>query len=263
MQNVHLIEQTESTNDVLKSCLAADLNLPSGYTVWTKYQTAGRGQQGNSWESEKDKNLLFSTLFRLTNVPVERQFLLSELVAVGIANVLAEYTSGISIKWPNDIYWHDKKIAGILIENSLLGNQISSSVVGVGVNINQQKFVSNAPNPVSLAQITGKEYDLETLLYNILEEFENLSSLLNRPEKLKELYWEKLYRRDGWYKWQKNQCSSAPIHIVQDDSTEAFVAKIKDVKDNGLLELELPNGEQMNCHFKEIKYIINTEKEIL
>lgn len=256
MKNVlHLVE-THSTNDVLKKAIAENAELPDGYTVFADFQTAGRGQQGNSWESGKGKNLLFSTLFRIEQVPIEKQFMLSELVSVAIANVLGKITDEIAIKWPNDIYWRDHKLAGILIEHSLVGKKLASSVAGIGLNVNQENFISSAPNPISLKQITGKEHNLEHLLQDILAEFEQLKPLLQQPELLKKAYMQHLYRQNGWYEWVENECSIAPIHIVQNDIPNAFTARIKDILDNGLMVLETQSGKEKTYHFKEIKYII-------
>ena len=120
-------------------------------------QTAGRGQAGNSWESEAGKNLLFGLLFHPREVEANRQFILSQAVALSICETLSDYAEDIRIKWPNDIYWKDRKICGMLIENTLVGRCIENCIIGAGININQQTFCSDAPNPVSLRQITGKE----------------------------------------------------------------------------------------------------------
>lgn len=128
------------------------------------YNESGRGQRGNSWESEPFKNLTFSLLLRPEHIPANRQFLLSEIVSLATVDVLNRYATGFSIKWPNDIYWHDKKIAGILIENVLSGSTFSRAIIGMGLNINQKNFYSDAPNPVSLYQITGRTYKIEKIL---------------------------------------------------------------------------------------------------
>ena len=97
-----------------------------------------------------------------------RQFLISQIISLAIKEELDTYTTDISIKWPNDIYWKEKKICGMLIENDLMGRNISQSIAGIGININQETFHSFAPNPVSLRQITGKEFDLFEILKNIV-----------------------------------------------------------------------------------------------
>ena len=120
----------------------------------------GKGQVGNSWESEAGKNLMFSVLLHPDFVPANQQFLISQISALAVQQMLETFVKPISVKWPNDIYWNDKKICGMLIENDIAGTKLINSIIGIGININQKKFISNAPNPVSLTQITGKEYDL-------------------------------------------------------------------------------------------------------
>ena len=139
-------------------------SLPEGLVIYTDFQSAGKGQPGNAWESSKGMNLLFSVMLHPIQVHMDELFLISQLVSVAIKNALDEYTTNITIKWPNDIYWNDKKLAGILIENSLQGNKIMSVVIGIGLNVNQKLFLSNAPNPVSLFLITGKRQNRKQLL---------------------------------------------------------------------------------------------------
>ena len=128
------------------------MELPHATVVSTYNQTAGRGQRGNSWESEPHKNLTFSVLLKPQHIIAREQFYISEIVSVAIVNTLRKYIidQPIAIKWPNDIYVNDDKICGILIENTLSGYSISQSIAGIGININQQTFLSNAPNPISL-----------------------------------------------------------------------------------------------------------------
>lgn len=251
------LKHTNSTSTYLKTLLAEPSNTyPESFTVYTDYQTAGRGQQGTSWESEEGKNLLFSTLFRLHDIPVEQQFLLSELVPLGVANVLSRYIDGICIKWPNDIYRQDKKITGILIEHTLMNGRLEHSIAGIGINVNQEQFHSTAPNPVSMKQITGKEYDRKQLLDEILAEFKTMRPLLHQPEQLKTLYMARLYRREGWHPYRENQCSAAPIQIERQSTTDTFHARIKDVEENGCIVLEDTEGNLRRYHFKEVKYVI-------
>ena len=125
----------------------------------TDYQTAGRGQRGNHWEAERGKNLLFGFLFHPTLVPVTHQFALSEALALAVRAALAEHAGGgVTVKWPNDVYWHDYKIAGMLLEHDVCGTQIATTLTGVGINVNQTVFESDAPNPISLMKITGNHH---------------------------------------------------------------------------------------------------------
>ncbi len=162
-------ETVTSTNDRLAE-LCQEKKIKEFTTLMAEYQTAGKGQRGNSWESEYGKNLTFSTVFYPQTIAPASQFILSMAVASAICTALAHYVHAdcLQIKWPNDIYWKDKKIAGILIENDLTGSQISQSIIGIGININQEEFHSSAPNPVSLRQITQKETDRMEVLNSVL-----------------------------------------------------------------------------------------------
>ncbi|MBP1664245.1 MAG: biotin/acetyl-CoA-carboxylase ligase, partial [Bacteroidetes bacterium] len=167
------IESTSSTNLLLQQMMRQE-DLPEGYIVYTGFQTAGKGQTGNSWESEPNKNLLFSVLLRPRSIKADKQFILSQITGLAVKKVLDKFTGDISIKWPNDIYWKEKKIGGILIENSLIRDCINTCVIGIGLNVNQEKFLSDAPNPVSLKQITGIDTNREELMMLIRAEIMDL-----------------------------------------------------------------------------------------
>ena len=141
------IDETESTNQWLKEHGEDDM------VVVADYQTAGRGCGTNTWESERGQNLLFSVLLHPKQVVASRQFHISMAVSVAICEALEQFIGDVSIKWPNDIYWRDGKLGGILIEHTLQGSGIKDSIIGVGLNVNQRQCTSDAPNPVSLWQI--------------------------------------------------------------------------------------------------------------
>ena len=146
------IEQTDSTNRLMDQWLSQD----EGFYIATDYQTQGRGQFGNSWESERGQNLLVSFLLH-PHLPMRNQFRLAMITGLAVVETLNErctmHDAQCTIKWPNDIYYKDKKLGGILIENQLEQGQVKDCIIGLGLNINQQTFVSDAPNPVSLRQI--------------------------------------------------------------------------------------------------------------
>ncbi|MDR1090524.1 MAG: biotin--[acetyl-CoA-carboxylase] ligase, partial [Prevotella sp.] len=153
--------------------------------LWSDFQSAGKGQRGNKWESEKGKNLLFSILL-YPEIKANEQFIISQVVSLAVAGCLLNYTEDITIKWPNDIYWKEKKICGILVGNVLEGDYIKQSIAGIGININQTLFVSDAPNPVSLKQITGEKYNIFEILdkvrvnilnYNLQLQSGNINSI--------------------------------------------------------------------------------------
>jgi len=241
MSDIIYIDQTQSTNSYLKELLQ-DKGLEEGTIVAANHQTAGRGQRGNSWESERGKNLTFSMLLRPHRIPIEGQFIISQLVSLAIKVVLSEYTPDITIKWPNDIYWKGLKICGILIENTLSENRIENSIVGIGLNINQKEFVSNAPNPVSLWQITQQTYDLEIILKVLQNKILDLYNELGQDDAaIAENYKNNLYRRAGYYFYS--------------DGEKEFEAKIVDVLPTGHLVLETKNGAVRQFAFKEVKFI--------
>ena len=224
------VESTHSTNTLLKE-LAAQGNPPE--FIYAGYQTAGRGQTGNSWESEADKNLLCSILLP----PNKNLYFLNIAVGVALLQVIGE---DFTIKWPNDIYWQNKKVAGILVENAIIGNEIRYSIAGIGLNVNQTTFVSDAPNPISLKQIRGQEYDIERLMNQLLEQVQNV---LSEPEETIWSYYKAhLYRREGFWPYE--------------DKNGIFEAAIQDVLPTGEIVLRDTNGQIRQYEFKQIKYIL-------
>lgn len=227
------ISSTNSTNSLAKEMLAKG-EWPQGeHFLYAGYQTAGRGQTGNSWESEEGKNLLCSILLP----PGKNLYFLNIAVSVALIRLLDEQ---LTIKWPNDIYWKDKKLAGILLENAIIGSEVKYAIAGIGLNVNQTKFVSNAPNPVSLKQITGKEYDIDKLMKDL---FEAVNTVLNEPEDgIWSEYKAHLFRREGFWSFE--------------DQNGAFEAHIEDVLPTGEIVLRDKNGQVHQYGFKQIKYIL-------
>lgn len=246
------IRQTNSTSTLLREQYTD--SLPNLYTIRTDYQSAGRGQAGNGWESEDSKNLLFSTLLRCEVSPAE-QFRLTMWVSVAMVEMLLKYlpAEGLTIKWPNDIYYGDKKLAGILVENTLVGSKIAYSIVGIGLNVNQLEFLSPAPNPISMQQISGKEYDVE----NLLEEYlAVLKRWQNVPlQTLQDTYMSSLYRRRGMYPYVEREVSLVPTAIAQ-SAEGAFHAEIQGITPQGELVLQTEKGETRTYHFKQIRFVI-------
>ena len=214
-----------------------------GWLVYADFQTAGRGQRGNHWESEAGANLLFTLLLQPGNLPANRQFALSEAVALGCVDYLARWADGFSVKWPNDIYWQEKKLAGILIENDLRGSLVHDSFVGIGANMNQTRFVSDAPNPVSLRQITGQEVRLDEALNDIYEAILRRYRQLDTPAALHADYLGRLFRFGV----------EAPF---QNDCRGVFMATITGVEPTGHLLLRENDGSENRYFFKEVKHVI-------
>lgn len=237
------ISETNSTNNYLQS-LCSQQKVEELSVVVADFQTSGRGQRGNSWESDPDKNLLFSTIFFPEFLEARRQFLISQIISLAIKEELDTYTANISIKWPNDIYWKEKKICGILIENDLMGRNISQSIAGIGININQEIFHSSAPNPVSLRQVTGKEYDLFEILKNVMLRIQSYYSLLKKDDaaSIACQYEKSLFRKEGMHRYK--------------DANGEFLARIVCVEPEGRLILEDEVLIKRGYMFKEVEYLL-------
>lgn len=237
------IRETNSTNNYLKELLLTK-SVEEGTVVWADFQSAGKGQRGNGWESEAEKNILFSIVLFPRFVKAGEQFILSQIISLAVANCLQEYTEGISIKWPNDIYWNEKKICGILLENTILEDNIGYSVAGIGININQENFRSDAPNPVSLKQITSRDYNLEEILRTVIDNINVYYQQINigNADHLVKQYKESLFRKEGYH--------------LYNDGVSNFLARIQDVNSSGILILKTKEGEERHFAFKEVKYII-------
>lgn len=232
-----------STNSHAASMLR-DQEVYEGSIIHTNYQTAGRGHGENKWESEENKNLLISIVLFPSMINPADQFLLSISVSLGICDFLVRYTPEISIKWPNDIYAKNDKIAGILIENSIMGDLIEHTIAGIGININQTKFRSDAPNPVSLANLTGKKYDLSECLGQLASSLDKRYKYLISGdfELIKRDYLSWLYRFKQWGRYR--------------DMNGLFNGKISNVLDSGRLLIEREGGSLIEYSFKEIDFII-------
>ena len=229
------IEETTSTNSYLARIAAES---PHGTVVSAYRQTAGRGQRGNSWESESGKNLTFSILLKGTGVAPSDQFQLSEACALGVARTLKRYVGEASVKWSNDIYYGDSKICGMLIEHSLSGGKIDHTIAGIGINVNQTVFLSDAPKSVC-----GE-------ILRLCASLPSASSALHGE------FLDSLYRRDGSYPYRST------IDSVSVDGTETipagaeFEAAILDVASDGILSLQTASGSVHRFAFKEVSYII-------
>lgn len=232
-----------STNTHMASLLKENM-LQEGTIVYTDYQTAGRGYHQNRWESEKGKNLLISILMYPSFIIPSDQFIISMTISLGVCDFLMRFIPECKIKWPNDIYVKDDKIAGMLIENVLSGDKIAFTVAGIGLNINQEKFSESIPNPVSLRLLTEEIYDLDTCL-NLLAENIDLryKQLISRNRKqIKREFTGKLYRLNEWFSFR--------------DKDGLFSGKIEAVGDDGRLVIEISDGIRNEYAFKEVEFIL-------
>lgn len=239
------VKETTSTNDYLAS-LCRESKAREFYTVMAESQTEGKGQRGNTWESESGKNLTFSIVLYPTALKARKQFTLSMLAALSCHEALSNYTDGFSIKWPNDIYWKDQKIGGILIENELEGTYITQSIIGIGLNINQEIFYSDAPNPVSLKQIIGAEVDIQEVMtlvvHAIIGGYRHLEANYDTAQfAIATLYQKYLYRRKGLFPYR--------------DAQGYFLAEYQEVEPDGHLVLKDEQGTLRRYAFKEISFV--------
>lgn len=237
------LPRVDSTNNFCKDMLSFGDQIEGMTLVVTDEQTGGRGQGENRWESEAGKNLTFSLLCHPRFVKANEQFVLSQCMALAIWRSLDKLVEDVSIKWPNDIYIGDRKVSGTLIECDLRGKEIENCIIGVGLNVNQKEFRSDAPNPVSLAQITGKEEDKEALLDDIMGEFQALYERIRagESEALRKEYKQHLYRREGMHRYA--------------DVRGEFMAEIADIEPTGHLLLRFENGNTCRYELKEVRFI--------
>lgn len=244
------IDSTESTNTYAKSLPAPETDS-TPLVVITDNQTRGRGQRGNSWESEAGSNLTFSLTVYPRWMSPSHQFELSMLVSVGLVNALRSFvgtTDWFSVKWPNDIYYGDKKIAGILIENSVNGPSIERSVIGIGINVNQKVFVSDAPNPVSLCHLTDCDIDRDALLDKILDCILDIIDSYSsdpEPDELSALYNSMLWRNDSAF------------HLWLDTASHTVFSAVLDrVELDGRILLTDSSGATRSFLFKEVSAVL-------
>jgi BirA family biotin operon repressor/biotin-[acetyl-CoA-carboxylase] ligase len=212
-----------------------------GTVVVCREQTAGRGQRGNSWVSDVGKNLTASLILRPVEMASDKLFILSKAFSLAVVRSLNRYGIDASIKWPNDIYVETRKIAGILIEHTFMGNNLAFSVTGLGLNVNQVAFPPLDVVPTSIAMETGNDgYDINEILSLTLDNFAPLYQA--DRETIHNGYMEKLYRRKGFFTYRTK-------------NGETLFAEIHDVADSGELILKDVNGNFNSFLFKEISYL--------
>lgn len=251
-QNSIHLESVDSTNSYASEMLR-QIELVEGSVIYSFKQLNGRGQRGNSWESEPNKNVALSLVLYPKFLTIEKQFLLTKITSLAVADLMAElleesinpktWSSGrkeIRIKWPNDIYVNNQKIAGILIENTLKESSIHSSIVGIGINVNQIDFSINSAT--SIAIITNREFELMNVLDRLCEFFEAryLQLKSNKLEGIDNVYLERLYKLNEWANYNSGETS--------------FEGKIIGVSKIGKLQVELRGCEIKEFDLKEIGF---------
>lgn len=215
--------------------------------VITDNQTAGRGQRGNTWESEPGKNLTFTLVLYPTYINAAHQFELSMLVSLGIVNALRTYVPApgqLKIKWPNDIYYADSKLCGILIENTIHEGRLQRTLAGIGININQTTFRSDAPNPISLKQIAGHDLDPDQVLHRTVDAILDMTHTYADAPDVDNLCY--LYNRTLW----RNDGHPHPWHDNTDDTD--ITATLDNVADDGRLTLRLTDNTHRTYLFKQV-----------
>lgn len=240
--DIAYLDEVDSTNTYLVEH-SAQFCRPT--MVVARKQTSGRGQRGNKWESEPGKNITFSAIWKPEKFLARNQFFISEATALAIVDVLASRSVEAQVKWPNDIYVGNRKICGILIEHSLFGSNIRHSIIGVGLNVNQTLFRSDAPNPVSIWQLTGRPSDINTLLADIADVLGKALEALSEEVNMEELhrrFMQKLWRGAG------ERCRYRDVA-----TGESFHAVIAGIEPLGHLLLD--DGEKMRRYaFKEVEF---------
>lgn len=246
---VHLAS-TRSTSDVLRQMSARGEAADDLTSVIADFQSAGRGQLGNSWESQDGMNLLISTILHPADHDVARQFLISMAAALAVRDAVCavlpvQLHNAVKIKWPNDVYVNDLKISGILVENQLRGRLISESIIGVGLNVNQVDF-SCAPNPASVKMFTGADTQIDAVADSFLRALRFRADAMDDPQ-LRQDFWDNLYRADGAF------------HPFA-DANGRFLARIVSIDPDGRLHLELQDGSRRSFLFKEVEYVIHSSR---
>ena len=243
-QNLIKLPAVDSTNNFLKSLVSNSEPLPEGTVIMADDQYAGRGQQNNEWKAEPKKNLTFSVLLKPTFLPINQQFLLNMTVSIAINKALTQFLGeGLCIKWPNDIYFRNKKMGGILIENTIVGNDIKTAIIGIGINVNQHYFGAELTGKAtSMYQILQKDVNLMVLLAEICSALESYYLQLRSGKYiyLKQNYVDKLYLLNKSAYYQKGG--------------EVFEGIIRGVSDTGLLKVETEHTLK-EFNFKEIVFL--------
>ncbi len=236
------LTKVDSTNNYLKLLLANTKPLAQGTVIMAEEQFAGRGQNNNKWLSQAGKNLTFSIFLQPHFLAAHQQFKLNQAITLGITDCLTKILgNSCKIKWPNDIYFNDDKIGGILIENRVRGHKISESVIGIGLNVNQTTFDEDLKNANSLTNILGVNFDLMTLLADILLAIESRYFELEVANNLDTLFISRLFNLNQLCQFNNGK------HI--------FEAKIVGVTHTGLLVLETNEGLQ-SYNFKEVELVV-------
>lgn len=243
---IHWIDECGSTNSESPKYFSPDELV----FVATRSQTAGRGQKGNHWEAEPGKNLTFSAVWQQSDFLARNQFSISEAVALAVVDLLNAHDLEAQVKWPNDIYIGDKKICGILIEHSVTGMNLDRTIAGIGINVNQSEFRSDAPNPVSMMQLAATEFPLESLLEEYGGFLESRLAQISSGEGMYALHEE---FKDNMWRFDGND-----YHFFDKGTQSEYLGRIVDVEHSGMLLVEdSASGERYKYAFKEVEFLLS------
>ncbi|NME66356.1 biotin--[acetyl-CoA-carboxylase] ligase [Flammeovirga aprica] len=247
-KSVIYMPSCHSTNDHVGTLLSQDKNLKEGTIVLTPEQTKGRGQRGNTWESNPNENITASFLLRPQFITARNQFQLNVAISLGVFDTIHHLApSGTKIKWPNDILVKNKKVGGILIENFIVGQNISHSIIGIGLNINQESFVGDFP-ATSLFMESNKKFQVPRVIETLLENIENRYLMLKNEgyDRLRQEYYSHLF----WY----HETGSFQ-EILPNGEINIFEGQILGVNENGCLSIGDESGKIRHFGFKEVKHL--------
>lgn len=239
------LESIPSTNVYAASLIEKNLAV-DGMVIVASHQTAGKGQDHNQWESKPGENLTLTIIIKPGGLQPSQQFILNEYTSLAVRDFILSMIPGteVSIKWPNDVYAGDKKIAGILISNIIAGSKINWSVIGIGINVNQSKFESGAPNPISLKQLSGLTFDLDHCLQCFLDRFDN------RFRQMQEYKFELVHYEYLNSLFRKGVSTEFVFRNQQ------ITATITGIAEFGHLIIQTTEGDTLLCDQREIKMIV-------
>jgi BirA family transcriptional regulator, biotin operon repressor / biotin---[acetyl-CoA-carboxylase] ligase len=237
-----ILDTVDSTNNYAMAKVRAGM-AKHGMAIFAMEQTAGKGQRGKSWQTQPGQNIALSLILNTDTLRTDQQFYLNMLVALGVNDFIKEHAGGeTAIKWPNDLYWRDRKAGGILIETVFKGTAWKWTVAGIGINLNQTQFDKSLPNPVSLSQTTGKTYDVIALakqLYGfVMKRVEGVATI--KADTIVQEYNSNLYKLNQTVKLKK--------------ANAIFKTTIRGVSLSGQLHTEDTMERQFD--FGEVKWVL-------
>ena len=238
------LEEVDSTNDFASRLLDGKEPVRDGTVIWANHQTNGRGQFDAKWLTNKAENLTMSIILKPSNLHIKKQFYLTIISSLSILFLLKLYGVKAAIKWPNDCYVGKKKMAGILIQNSVIGQNIRSSIIGIGLNVNQKEFHPSVPNATSILLETGKMFSIVDIRHQFFDCFESyyLDLQNGNHDSIMSEYLASLYQKDV-------------VSMYKTEDEQQFNGIIRHVDESGLLHIELEDSSIRSFSLKEIRFL--------